>query len=554
MKYFFSLIFFILIPNVLQASDSPVDAGIILQNIKSVAPNTASSPIPSISIKQKNDDNLQPSKPFMVKKLHLIGNTYFDTATLHSLVADAEGKMLSLSELVKLAAHITDYYNNNGYPLTRAIIPAQTIHEGIVSIQIIEVTYNKINVNNTSRVNDALLQDTLSPLKEGQAITQVTLDHTLLLLSDIPGVVCNATLKSGDKVATSDLIINVTPTSMVSGNVIVDNYGNRYTGRDRISATVNVNNSFHHGDTINLSALSSGRGLNYGRVAYESTANGSGTQIGGSYSALHYTLGEPIAFLNAHGTAQVETLWIRHPLIRTQMLNLYTLLEYDNLELHDHTDVTSTKTDRHLQNGTLSFNMDMRDPILSGAISTLNVGLTIGYVEFEDTAAQQYDAQTANTQGRFSKLNVYLSRLQRLSPKDEFQIDFLLQEASTNLDSSAKIVAGGPFSLRGYDVGSIAGDSWNSTTAEIRHTLDPIGEEKFQIIAFIERANIKVNKKMWSMGENHTTLSDVGVGINWNGSDQWSGHIYTAIEVGATSALVESSPSPKLWVEIKKEF
>lgn len=547
---FVTLLLFITLPSLSQATD----AGTILQQIKSAEPHVPLSTESDLTIKQENKETLKPSIPFSIQKIQIIGNTHFDTKTLHLLVADAEGKKLTLVELNELATRITDYYNNNDYPLARAIIPAQTIQDGIVQIQIIEVTYNKITLHNRSRVNDSLLLKTLSPIKAGQPVTQKELYHSLLLLSDIPGVASTSVLKAGEKIATSDLTVNTTPTSMVSGNVIVDNYGNRYTGRERISTTLSGNNLLNHGDTLKLSFLSSGRGLNYGRIAYESVVNGSGTQIGGSYSSLHYILGDSIAFLNAHGTAKVETLWIKHPLIRTQTLNLYTLLEYDYLELHDHMDATSTKTDRHLQNGTLSFNMDVRDPILSGGLNTLSLGLTTGYVKFENTAAEQYDAQTANTQGQFSKLNVYLSRLQRLSSKDELQIDFLLQEASSNLDSSAKIITGGPYSLRAYDVGAIAGDSWLSTTAEIRHKLDPISEEEFQIIGFIERANVKVNKRPWSMGENHATLSDIGVGINWNGSNQWSALTYSAIQIGPSSPLVENSSSPKFWVEIRKEF
>jgi hemolysin activation/secretion protein len=540
-------------PLILQA-DVGTNTGIILQQMKSAEPHIPLSTKSNLTIKQENGKILKESIPFSIQEIQIIGNTYFDTKTLHLLVADAEGKKLSLDELNELTNRITDYYNKNGYPLARAIIPAQTIQDGRVQIQIVEVTYNKIILNNHSRVDDSLLLKTLSPLKAGEPVKQKELYHSLLLLSDIPGVVANSILKAGEKNATTDLTVNVTPTPIVSGNVIVDNYGSRYTGRGRISTTISGNNLFNPGDTLKLNLLSSGKGLNYGRIAYESVVNGYGTQIGGSYSSLRYKLGEPIAFLNAHGTAQVESLWIKHPLIRTQDLNLYTLFQCDNLELHDHTDATSTKTDRHLQNGTLSFNMDMRDTLLSGGLNTLSLGLTSGHVKFEDTDAEQYDAQTANTQGRFSKLNLYLSRLQRLSPKDELQIDFSLQEASTNLDSYAKIIAGGPYSLRGYDVGAIAGDSWYSTTAEIRHTLDPIREEEFQLFAFIEQATITVNKRTWSMGENRATLRDAGVGINWNGPNQWSARAYSAIPIGPSSALVETSDSPRLWVEIRKGF
>ncbi|PUA19125.1 POTRA domain-containing protein [Glaciimonas sp. PCH181] len=54
----------------------------------------------------------------------------FDTAVLHALVADAEGQTMSLSRLDELVARISNYYHSKGYPLARAIVPAQSIVSG----------------------------------------------------------------------------------------------------------------------------------------------------------------------------------------------------------------------------------------------------------------------------------------------------------------------------------------------------------------------------------------------------------------------------------------
>jgi hemolysin activation/secretion protein len=51
-------------------------------------------------------------------------------------------------------------------------------------------------------------------LGTGQAISQGALDHALLLLSDLPGVAVNATLKPGEAVGTSDLVVDTTPLPM----------------------------------------------------------------------------------------------------------------------------------------------------------------------------------------------------------------------------------------------------------------------------------------------------------------------------------------------------
>lgn len=506
------------------------DAGAILRQIQPVTPPPPSSSGTGLTIEQEGRGKLPPSEPFLVKAIRISGNTLFDTATLHALMADAEGKTLTLSQLDVLVARITDYYHSHGYPLARAIIPAQAIRDGVVVIEVIEARYGKIRLDNRSRVNDPLLQDTLSPLQGGQAIGQTELDHALLLLSDIPGVALNATLKPGETVGTSDLLVNTTPAPAVAGNVVLDNYGNRFTGRARIGGTVNFIVPLHLGDVLSVSGLSSGSGMNYGRLAYEALLNGQGTRMGGSYSALHYILGGPLASLNAHGTAQVASLWAKHPLVRSRDVNLYGQIQYDRLQLRDHIDASAIQTDRHLDNW------------------------TAGRVGFDDGAAQLADAATAKTQGRFSKWNANLARLQSLSPQNTLYLVFSGQWANSNLDSSQKMTVGGPYTVRAYDMGAVSGDTGYLGTAEFRHDLGSAWDGQWQAVAFIDSAHVTVNKTVWVAGTNSATLSGAGVGLNWAGPNQWGARAYIAAPIGSTPALVGTTYSARAWVEIGRGF
>ena len=532
----------------------PTGAGAILQQVQPVAPPT---PLPSgtgLTIERGDGARLPPSAPFLVNTLQITGNTLFATATLHALVADAQGKSLTLAQLNELAARITDYYRSHGYPLARAIIPAQTIQSGIVRMEIIEARYGKISLDNRSRVNDPLLQATLSSLQSGQAIGQTKLDHALLLLSDIPAVVVAATLKPGETVGTSDLLVNTTPGPAVSGNVALDNYGNRFTGRARIGATLNVINPLKHGDILTASGLTSGGGMNYGRIAYESLLNGRGTRLGGAYSALRYTLGEPLASLNANGTARVQSLWAKHPLVRSRDVNLYGQIQYDRLQLRDHVDASAIRTDRHLGNWTASLAGDARDAFLSDAVSSWNVGWTSGRVGFDDAAAQLADAGSAKTQGSFSKLNVILARLQTLSPSNGLYLAFSGQWANTNLDSSQKMTAGGPYTVRAYDTGVVSGDTGVLATIELRHNLGVGWGGQWQAVAFADSARVTINKNPWVAGTNSATLSGAGLGLNWTGADQWSARAYIAKPIGSRPVLVAGTASARAWVELRKGF
>jgi hemolysin activation/secretion protein len=535
---------------------SPVvpGAGDILQQIAPLTPAAFSTRGTGLTIEQADGTKLPPSAPFLVKSIQITGNTLFDTPALHALVADAEGKSLRLSQLGELAARITSYYQSQGYPLTRAIIPAQTIAAGMARIEIIEARYGQVSLDNRSRVKDALLQATLAPLQSGQAIGQTELDHALLLVSDIPGVVAGATLNPGEVVGTSDLLVSTTPSPMVTGNMVLDNFGSRHTGRARIGGNVNVINLLQHGDVLSASGLSSGSGLSYARLGYETLLNGQGTRLGGSYSALRYSLGDPLSALKANGSARVASLWARHPLLRSRDINLYGQLQFDSLQLRDHIDAFAIKTDRSLENWMLSLAGDARDSFLSGGINTWNLGWTAGRVGFDSADAQVNDAGTAGTQGGFSKLNVSLARLQGLSPKSGLYLAVSGQWANGNLDASQKMAMGGPSSVRAYDASALSGDTGYLATAELRHALGAAWGGQWQTVAFVDTARVTVNKSTWVAGTNTATLSGAGVGVNYAGLKQWRAKTYIATRIGGPPTLVASSASTRVWVEISKGF
>lgn len=545
------------------AEDSGIpNAGSILQQTLPVTPPLPSQNELGLKIESAISGKLPPSEPFMVNSLLISGNQTIDTTTLHALVADAENTKLSLPQLAELAARITDYYHESGHPLARAFIPAQTIQSGVVRIEVMEARYGAIQVDNHSRVEDALLQNTLSSLQSAQPILQAGMEQALLLLSDIPGISAHSILKPGNQLGTSDLFVNIQPEPAVSGNISVDDYGNRYTGRVRGNGSLNFINPLHHGDILTLNGLSAGEGMSFGRIAYNTLLNGLGTHAGGSYVALQYHLGDISAALNAHGVAQIGSLWIRQPLIRRHNFNLYGLIQYERAEMQDHIDRQFIRNDRSLDSGTFSLSGDMRDGFLSGGITTWHLGLTFGQVGFDDATAQLFDAAAARTQGLFSKLNLNLSRLQSLSDSDMLYLSFAFQQASGNLDSSKKMSVGGAYTVRAYDMGAASGDIGYQGTLEFRHFLGSDWYGQCQAIAFVDSAYVMTNANtIKTNNPNSATLSGVGAGLNWLGpklgwlgGNQLNAKVYIAAPVGPVPALIGTTNVMRAWLEIGMEF
>ncbi|MBO9535702.1 ShlB/FhaC/HecB family hemolysin secretion/activation protein [Herbaspirillum sp.] len=530
------------------------DSGAILQQLQPGVPAAAPSNAPTLQIAPRSEAGLPASAPFEVKHLRITGNTAFATEILHALVADQEGQRLTLEQLNALAGRITAYYQNHGFPLARAIIPAQTISDGVVVIQVVEAHYGQVSLNNRSKVGDPVLNAILAPLQGGQAIAGNELDRTLLLLSDVPGVGLSASLKPGAAVGTSDLDIEANDNPAAPVSLALDNYGNRYVGRTRLSGNISLLNPLHHGDILSASLLTTGNGMNYGRVSYDTLVSGSGTRVGAAYSYLRYKLGSELNALGANGTAGVASLWARQPLLRGKQANLYAQVQYDAKRLRDHIDSGGVNTDRHLANWVLSLNGDLRDSLLAGGFSAWSLGWTNGRVVFDDAAAASADDATARTRGGFSKWNANVSRLQGLGQRDTLYVSLAAQWADSNLDSAEKMTAGGPFSVRAYDIGAASGDTGYLGTVEWRHDLGSPLAGQWQALAFIDSAYVKANRRPWSTAENSATLSGAGVGLNWIGPDLWRASAALATRIGGLSSLVARQSSVRAWMTLSKGF
>jgi hemolysin activation/secretion protein len=528
-------------------------AGSLLQQTQPVEPPAPPAENPGLNIESPGSSALPPSAPFLVTSIQISGNTSFDSATLHALIAAAEGKELTLPDLDSWVARITDYYHAHGFPLARAVVPAQTIRDGVVMIEVIEARYGKILLDNHSRASDALLAAMLAPLKGGDVIGQGGLDRALLLLSDTPGAVTSATLKPGETAGTSDLLVQAEPAPAVTGNVTADNYGNRYTGRARLGGEAAFNDPLRHGDVLDASVLSSGRDFDYGRMMYDYLLNGAGSHVGVSYSALHYDLGQTLSALDGHGIAEVASLWAKQPMLRRVDADLYAQVQFDHKVLRDDIDVSGIRTHRHLNNWTASLAGDERDALLSGGLTTCSLSATEGQLGFDDSKAELADAATADSRGRFAQVNATVGRLQRLSAKDSLYLSLSWQWADANLDPSQKMVAGGAYTVRAFDMSALTGDLGVQETIEWRRDL-PVWQGQWQAVAFVDSEHLKINKSVWTAGNNAATLTGAGVGLSWTGPHQWSAKASIASRLGSTPGILGETTQVRGWAQVAKSF
>lgn len=519
-------------------------AGTILQQVQPSLPPLPPRNRQGLTLEAPAEAALPSSTPFIVKRLRIAGNVRFDAQTLHALVADAEGRTLRLSDLGDLARRITRHYQANGYPLARAIVPPQTLDEaGEVTLQVIEARYGRITVDNQARVRTSLLDDTLAAVQPGQAIEQAGLDRALLLLTDIPGLLVQATVRPGSAVGTADLQVSATPTAAVAGEAVADSYGSRYTGRLRLGGSISVFGPLQQGDVLSANLLASGRGMNYARLGYELLLNGQGTRAGASVSTLRYALGEAQAPLGAHGMAQVAGLSASQPFVRGRDLNLSGRLALETLRLRDHVDASAIRADRRLRSLTLGLSGD------AGAFAG-SLAWQGGHVGFEDAAAAQADAATVKTQGSFEKWNAALTLQQPLG-EGRLALSLSGQAARRNLDPSAKMTGAGPGAVRAYETGALSGDQGLLATAEFRFGLGASDAGQVTGLAFVDLAHLTINREPWSAGPNTAALRGAGLGLQWSAGGPVSARAYVAAPLGQRPAQLTGSRPARAGAELR---
>ena len=545
----------LLVLSPLAYAQTPLGAGGQMQQI----PPAPKLPLSMPSIQIRPGSPLGETKPdtakIAVNRLALTGASSYSEARLLALTGFVPGSSLSLTELQGMATRITSFYRQNGYFVAQAYLPAQDINNGLVTIAIIEGHYGQIVLNNQSRVSNDLALALLSPLKTGDTVAAAPLESQLLLLSDLPGVMVSSTLVPGATLGTSNLQVDLKPGRAISGSVDADNAGNRYTGANRIGATINFNEPLGNGDVATLRALTSGSGLSYLRGSYQMQF-GKAT-AGVAYSALRYELGQEFADLQAHGTAEVASIYGSYPLVRSRNTNLYAALALDGKTFQDKRDSPASVTDKKAQVLTASLSGDHRDYLGGGGQTAYSLAWSSGNIDLQTPADLTIDGNTAQSNGHFDKLGFSLSRLQRVN--DELSLSAAIngQLASKNLDVSEKMELGGMYGVRAYPEGEAYADQGYVLSLEARWLLPKLTEKlpgQVQLIGFADTGSVTLNKNPWAPVENQRTLSGAGVGLNWFESGNFMVRAYYAFKLGSEAATSAPDADGRFWIQAVKYF
>jgi hemolysin activation/secretion protein len=529
-------------------------AGALNQQIERDQPVRPAKAPPAIHIEQ----NAAPAAPaadretILVRQLRISGAQLYPDAALLALTGFQGQARLTLSDLRAMAAAITGHYRRHGYFLAQAYLPAQQIEDGTVTIAVLEGRYGHIDVRNNVKLPAGVVDAALAGVRDGDAVAIAPLESGRLMLSELAGVNVTSTLVPGASVGASDLIIDIAPGARASGTIDADNQGNRYTGANRLGASLYLNNLAGWGDVFSARAISSDAGMRYARLAWQAQLGRA--RAGAAYSTMHYRLGKEFAALQASGVADVASIYASYPLLRSRSHSLTAQIDIDDKTFRDVAAATGSRADKKARVAMASLNGDSRD---AAGTTTYTLTWSGGDIAIGSAAALAADAATARANGRYDKLSVSATRLQNVAGGLSLYGAVSGQAASKNLDASEKMGLGGGAGVRAYPSGEAYGDQGYVLNLEARLLSNTWAQHlpgRLQWIGFVDSGSVTLNKHAWTAGQNRRTLSGVGIGANWVGRGDVAVNATLARKLGNAPTLSAPDSTSRFSIQLISYF
>lgn len=495
---------------------------------------------------------------FKLNDLRLNGAQALTSDELRSTTQPYIGREVTLADLETLAQAITQRYRERGFFLATAVVPVQTVRDGIVEISVIEGRLGKVDVSVAADApyTEARVRGFIAPVLPGQAVNAQSYERAMLLLSDQPGVRVSSGLSEGTQTGTTDLAVEVVAAPRWAFNAEADNNGTEETGRYRIGGTARWLSPFGIGDNLDARILvSNSNALQFGRVSYEAPLGTNGLRIGVGASRVSYELGGEFTQLGAQGKADVFDLSLNYPIIRQRQQNLFVRLSADSKSLTDDFTEVDFQSRKRVRGLGLGWTWERRDDVFGGGYWASSGNLYFGSLAIRDEPSRIADRSLGgnDTQGKFAKTTFQVSRLQAIVPNHSLYASVGGQWANKNLDASEKLSLGGARAVRAYSSSELLVDSGLIGTIEWRWSVNA----ELTPFVFYDAARGKPQRDptLFDTGPSSRSLRGYGIGVAWSKSGNFAINATLAWRNGTPAGISDGGGhNPRLFVQAQKSF
>lgn len=460
-----------------------------------------------------------------VRKFEIVRSSVYREADFAALTDPLLHKTIPLTAIYELAARITARYGQDGYVLSRAIVPPQEFdgRGAVVRIEIVEGYVDEVVwPEGLKRRYRDFFSNYEAGITADRPINIKTVERYLLLASDLPGLRFSSTFKaSRNHKGASTLVVTVRE-KLLSAVASIDNRGSDGRGPWEAQVSGTLSNVLGQHEELSVkyaTAVPSTDELQFVEGSWKQVLNSEGLTFAftGSYNTGVPGL-PPLEAIDYASRGMVFTAMLAYPVIRSRDENL-TLLGTVFAE-----DVTSTAlsapfTDDRLRGGRLEAVYDTADTF--GGINLAQLTLSHGIDGLGSTKNDNLLASRLDGRVDFTKVELLATRTQSLAqvlPGFSLYGAVYGQYAADPLLVVEQCSYGGKTFGRAFDPSTLTGDNCVTSLAELRYDLSVPESFKLgaQVYSFIDRGYVDRNtvsagtpKDQWA------SSAGAGVRLNW---------------------------------------
>lgn len=419
---------------------------------------------------------------FILRGVVVEGATAINPAALADIWEPLIGAPVTLAALEQIAAAVSARYRAQGFILSQAVLPAQTVEDGVVRIQVVEGFVDQVGVQGGAPSAQAAARRFLAPVAADRPLRLTTLERGVLLTRDALGSDAGTVLQpSATTFGGADLTATLGD-RQVDGFLAVDNRGSRLYGGVIVTAGATSYDAIGLAERLDalVAVAPNDDYLAFGQLGASVPAPFfDGSVLDGSRieAQVDYSRGEPdFDRVGVPGFTSLEqetnvTAGLYTPFIRTRSENLtgrlnLTWRESTSGAKFDGVSVGSSRDELLVAEGRLTWDRADR---LNG-VTLVDVGIRQGV----DYGGGVVDG-SGKAQGEpdFTLGQASLIRLQRFGDSDwSLYGEATGQLAASVLPNSERFSLGGEALGRGFAPGNTTGDSGYGARLEVRRDFD----------------------------------------------------------------------------------
>ena len=461
---------------------------------------------------------------FLLERINFEGNTVKDITEedLQHLGLEVIGEDIFFDELLEVCSKVTNLYHSKGYLTSYATVPPQRIVDGVATIKIVESKVGERNIEGEKWTREWYLKHIImgkAGLREGDVFNAKNLQRAMKEINREDYVQIQTEVErqpDGDEDTT--LTLNVRDRFPVNLNFSYDDYGRSYTGAQRVSFLVGMDNLTGLGDKIYGGTILSSGATGW-MAGYSLPVSSYGTRLSFDFSDSHVKLGGPWRPYGVKGNAQSYFFKLTHPLVQTAKSDLFLYTGYDFVNAN--TSMAFNNAKSYLSD----YNLHVWRTGLYGMTDD-SYGRWIGNVNIDFGMSGTDKTNLSNADTTFVKFGANATRVQRLFSRSMGVVRVGGQYSPNDLFAAEQMQIGGPYTLRGYQPAEMLGDYGVTGTLEYRIPipfLDRLDnklcnwiDERFRLAAFYDWGWVGTNSNLY---DGSTFLHSIGFGTYMNFTD-----------------------------------